>query len=164
MIERGLLTPEDLRDPWGGRFTLRRASRPVITLAIQATELELVSPGPDGRVGTADDVRDPFARVVAAGTPYAVASGEDALMRRLAILSVTERTLAAIAEAYRRTNAEVMEEQIGDAVSARVSEGTIGLGALGTIGHGSGGGGSGYGSGYGAGHGRVGRAPLARGR
>ena len=162
MVERGVIEAEDLADPWGGRFTLRPTSgAPIFALASSAARLELVSPGPDGRPGTADDVRDPFARVVPAGTPYAVASGEDALMRSLAILSVTERTLAAIAEAYRRTNAEVMEEQIGDAVSARVSEGTIGLGALGTIGHGSGTG-SGYGRGAGGLSGRTHRVPSIR--
>lgn len=160
MVERGVIDATDLDDPWGGRFTLRATSGvPIIALSARATRLELVSPGPDGRPGTADDVRDPFARVVPAGTPYAVASGEDALMRHLAILPLTERTLSAIAEAYRRTNAEMSEEEIGDAVSARVSEGTIGLGGLGISGHGAGGSGSGYGRGAGGLRGRTVRAP-----
>lgn len=163
MVERGMIDGHDLDDPWGGRFTLRQiAGAPLFALSPQAAHLELVSPGPDGRVGTRDDVRDPFARVVTAATPYAIASGEDALMRRLAILSPAERTLAAIAEAYTRTNAEMMEEEIGDAVTARVSEGTIGLGSLGTIGHGAGGGGSGYGYGAGGLRGRTTRVPSIR--
>ena len=158
MVERGVIDGSALDDPWGGRFTLRAIrGAPLFALSPRAAHLELVSPGPDGRAGTADDVRDPFARVVPAGTVYAVASGEDALMRRLAILSPTERTLAALTEAYRRTNAEVMEEEIGDAVSAQVSEGVI-LGGIGTVGHGSG-----TGSGYGAGAGGMGLRSSAHG-
>ena len=38
---------------------------------------ELHSPGPDGKVGTADDVRDPFERVLRSGSPYAKAVEED---------------------------------------------------------------------------------------
>lgn len=162
MVERGMIDGHDLDDPWGGRFVLREVAAPLFALSPQAARLELVSPGPDGRAGTRDDVRDPFERVVPASTPYAVASGEDALMRKLAILSPAERTLAAIAEAYTRTNAEMAEEEIGDAVTARVSEGVIGLGSLGTVGHGAGGGGSGYGYGAGGMRGRTARSPSIR--
>ena len=154
MVERGVLAASDLDDPWGGRFALRATRAPVLLLGAPARQLELVSPGPDGRPGTRDDVRDPFARAVPAATPYAIASGEDALMRRLALLSPLARTLAALREAYRRTNAEMAEEEIGDAVAGSASEGSIGLGGLGLIGHGAGGGG---GSGYGSGHGSAGR-------
>jgi hypothetical protein len=163
MVERGIVDASALDDPWGGRFTLRETASPRFALSPYASRLELVSPGPDGRVGTADDVRDPFERAVPAGTVYAVASGEDALMRRLALLSPTARTLAAITEAYTRVNAEVIEEEIGDAVSARVSEGAIGYGGLGLSGMGAGGSGSGYGSGYGRGIGsRSSSSPRLR--
>ncbi|MBX3271520.1 MAG: hypothetical protein KF729_14740 [Sandaracinaceae bacterium] len=163
LVERGLLRATDLDDPWGGRFALRPAARPVFALSPHATSVELVSAGPDGRFGTADDVRDPFARAVPRGTPYALASGEDALMRRLAVLSPVERTLAAIGESYARISAEMTEDEIGDAVAAEISEGTIGLGSLGTIGHGGGGGsGSGYGSGSGSLRGRSARTPQVR--
>jgi hypothetical protein len=167
MVERGIVEASDLDDPWGGRFTLRETASPRFALSTHAARLELVSPGPDGRVGTADDVRDAFERVVPAGTVYAVASGEDALMRQLALLSPTARTLAAISEAYRRENAEVGEELIGDAVSARVSEGALGFGGLGLRGTGRGGGGTGDGAGYGragsarTGHGRVQRLRVS---
>lgn len=164
MIERGLIEEEALGDPWGGRFALHASTHPSVVLSTHATTLELVSPGPDGRLGTGDDVRDPFARAVPAGTPYAVASGEDALMRQLAILSPVERTLEALRAAYGRISAEMTEDEIGDAVHASVSEGTIGLGGLGTIGHGGGGGGtgSGYGSGSGGFRGRSGSVPSIR--
>lgn len=164
MVERGVLDDTALDDPWGGRFALTPAAHPTFVLSTAATGVELVSPGPDGRLGTADDVRDPFARVVPAGTPYAVASGEDALMRALAILSPVERTLPALRAAYSRISAEMTEDLIGDAVHASVSEGTIGLGSIGTIGHGSGGGGSGYGYGSGSGalRGRSSAVPSIR--
>ncbi len=154
MVERGVIADSALDDPWGGRFALVAAAHPTFVLSTEATGVELVSPGPDGRLGTADDVRDPFARVVAAGTPYAVASGEDALMRALAILSPVERTIPALRAAYRRISAEMTEDEIGDAVHASVSEGSIGYGGLGLTGFGSGGGGSGYG--YGGGSGTLG--------
>lgn len=154
MVERGVIADTALDDPWGGRFALTPSAHPTFVLSTAATGVELVSPGPDGRLGTADDVRDPFVRVVPAGTPYAVASGEDALMRALAILSPVERTLPALRAAYQRISAEMTEDEIGDAVHASVSEGTIGLGGFGTVGYGSGGGGSG--SGYGMGSGGLG--------
>jgi hypothetical protein len=152
MVERGLVEASDLRDPWGGQFVLARVARPAFALSQYAAGLELVSPGPDGRPGTADDVRDPFARAVPQGSPYAVACGEDELMRQLALLSPYDRTLAALTEAYLRIAAEITEELIGDAVHGGVSEGALGLGLIGT---GAGGGGTGYGSGYGSGSGSV---------
>lgn len=164
MVELGLVTTHDLDDPWGHRFVLRRTRQPAIVVSEHGANIELVSPGPDGRLGTRDDTRDPFARAVDQGTPYALASGEDALMRQLAVLSPVRRTLAAIRESYGRVNAEVREEQIGDAVSAEVSEGTVGVGGLGLVGHGAGGGGSGSGYGHGAGtiRGRRVRSPRIR--
>ncbi len=155
MVERGVIPSEALDDPWGHQFALTPAAHPTFVLSTAATGVELVSPGPDGRLGTADDVRDPFVRVVAAGTPYAVASGEDALMRQLAILSPVERTLPALRDAYRRISAEMTEDEIGDAVHASVSEGTIGLSGFGTVGFGAGGGGTGSGYGSGSGHGGM---------
>lgn len=159
MVERGLVAASDLKDPWGHQFVLVRVASPTFALSTNAVGLELVSPGPDGRPGTADDVRDPFARVVPAGTPYAVASGEDELLRRLSLLSPYERTLEELDEAYARIMAEMSEELIGDAVHAGVSEGALGLGNIGTIGHGSG---SGYGAGGGGFRGRSARAPMVR--
>jgi hypothetical protein len=129
---------------------------------VEAAGLELVSPGPDGKLGTRDDVRDPFARAVPAGTPYAVASGEDRLMALLARLSPGREALRRLLAAYKRVTAEVAEEQTGDAVAASVSEGLIGnqvgeaygVGGLGLAGTGRGGGG-GTGSGYGRGSGSL---------
>ncbi|MBX7195305.1 MAG: hypothetical protein K1X94_24835, partial [Sandaracinaceae bacterium] len=159
MVERALIEANDLRDPWGGQFVLTRSAHPIFVLSHHAPDIELVSPGPDGRAGTADDVRDPFARVVTVGSPYAVASGEDELLRRLSLLSPYERALEELSTAYTRITAEMSEELIGDAVHAGVREGALGFAGIGTIGHGAGGGG---GSGYGMGRGRLARAPSVR--
>ncbi|MBW2464301.1 MAG: hypothetical protein JRH11_21810, partial [Deltaproteobacteria bacterium] len=163
MVEAGLIEQHELADPWGSHFVLRRTASPVLVVSARATNLELVSPGPDGRVGTRDDVRDPFARAVPLATPYAVASGEDELMRRLAVLSPLTATLEAIRESYQRVTVEMTEEEIGDAVFGAASEGRYGVGGLGLSGTGRGGGG-GYGRGsIGSGlAGRSSRAPRVR--
>lgn len=172
MVARGLVRAEDLADPWGGRFTLRPSRKPSLIMAREAVGLELCSAGPDGVFGNADDVNDIFARAVPAGTPYAIASGEDALMERLSYLSPSETVLTRLLEAYKRVAAEVGEEERGHAVSAKISEGAFldggvvgesyGAGGLGLTGHGSGGGGSGsaYGGRAGSLSGRVARAPM----
>ncbi len=163
MVGAGLIEQHELADPWGGHFVLHTTRSPVLVVSARATNLELVSPGPDGRVGTRDDVRDPFARAVPLATPYAVASGEDELMRRLAVLSPLEATLEALRESYQRRTVEMAEEEIGDAVFGAASEGRYGAGGIGLLGVGSGGGGgSGYGSGRGGMSGRRARAPQVR--
>jgi len=171
MVSRGLLRTEDLADPWGGRFALRPTRHPSLIMAHEAAGLELCSAGPDNIFGTADDVNDVFARAVPAGTPYALASGEDALMERLAYLAPGETVLMHLLESYSRIAAEVQEEQRGEAVAAQISEGAFsddlksigeayGAGGLGLTGRGAGGGGAAYGSRAGSVHGRVGGAML----
>jgi hypothetical protein len=171
MTQQGLIAPSALRDPWGGRFVLRRSVQPAMVVARAAAGWELVSPGPDGVAGNADDVRDPFARVVPAGTPWAIASGEDLLMAALGALAPGEATLRAIAAAYARLTDAAEEEARGDALIAGASEygeadgaESMGLGGLGLRGSGRGGGGSGmgYGSGSGSLRGRSTRSPSVR--
>jgi hypothetical protein len=94
---------------------------------VEAAGLELLSPGPDGNLGTADDVRDPFARVVPAGTPYAVASGEDALMAALSRSTPGENGLWALLADYRRVEDEMLEEATGDAVTPFGRDGALGV-------------------------------------
>lgn len=153
MVGRGLLRAEDLADPWGGHFALRPSRHPSLIIAPEAVGLELCSAGPDTIFGTADDVNDVFARAVPAGTPYALASGEDALLERLSYLAPGETVLAHLLESYGRVAAEVLEEQRGEAVSAQISEGAFadelssahaafGVGGLGLLGHGAGRGGN----------------------
>lgn len=156
LVSSGRIAPDALRDPWGGTFALRRAPGrlSVILLGVQAVGWELSSPGPDGVHGTGDDVRDPLARVIPAGTPYALGIGEDALMVTLAALDPAPTAIAAMLAAYQRVGAGAHEEEVGDIVTARDSAGDAfgsGMGALASVsttGHGSGsGGGQGYGSG-----------------
>lgn len=173
LVQQGLLPPSALHDPWGQTFVLRRTGRrPTVAIAVEAAGLELLSPGPDGVVGNGDDVRDPFARVVPAATPYALASGEDELMMALSLLRPGEGALSALLEAYRRLSDEALEEALGDVAMASMSEealnallgGALGLGSLGTIGHGGGGGsGSGYGRGAGGLRGRRATVPSISG-
>ncbi|MFT3773093.1 MAG: alpha-2-macroglobulin family protein [Minicystis sp.] len=97
---------------------------------------ELHSPGPDGVLGNADDVKDPFERVLRSGTPYAKAAQEDRLVDARLDMEVGEATVSA----WQR----IMEELTGTVLG-----GVVG-GSLGGIGAGGGG------LGYGSGHGRLG--------
>ncbi len=165
LVGLGRITPGALRDPWGGTFALRRTvgRAPAVSLGVRAVGWELSSPGPDGVPGNGDDVRDPFARVLPAGTPYAIGIGEDALMVALAALDPATAAITAMVAAYRRVGSGAHEEEIGDIVTASDSAGEafgaagLGLGNIGTMGHGSG---SGSGSGYGSGGGRGGRTGM----
>lgn len=145
LVRLGVVAPTDLHDPWGGTFVLRRTGRePAFTIAVEAEGYELISPGPDGRLNTADDVRNPFARVVDEGTLYARASGEDQLIAQLSALSPGADVLQDLLEAYARLNDEALEELAGDF-----------LGAGGAVGYG-------YGAGAGGLRGRRARSPSIR--
>lgn len=125
LVELGTLPREALIDPWGNPFTFRRTARPALVFSAEAAEWELSSAGPDGRPGTADDVEDPFARILSEGTPYAVVSGEDALMLRLSALAPGPATLVQMAQAYNAMSLAASQEQTRGPVSGAVSESTI---------------------------------------
>ncbi|MFO0694355.1 MAG: MG2 domain-containing protein [Polyangiales bacterium] len=174
MIQLGILEPEALLDPWGRSFVFRPSPDARLVVSDRAPGWELVSPGPDGRPGTADDVRDPFRRAVAEGTQYAIASGEDDLMRALSTIAPGEGTLQAMLAAYRTMSLAASEEQTGSVVTASASEAygdampsqamdeeSIGYGGLGLVGTGAGGGGVGYGRGSGM-MARASAAPMAQ--
>lgn len=145
LVRLGVIAPTDLHDPWGGTFVLRRTGRqPAFTIAVEAEGYELISPGPDGRLNTPDDVRNPFERVVDEGTLYARASGEDELIAQLSALSPGAEVLQDLIEAYARLNDEALEELIGDR-----------LGAGGAVGFG-------YGAGAGSLRGRRASSPSIR--
>mgnify|MGYP002866995736 CR=1 FL=1 len=74
----------DLVDGWGRPFELRPVARARFQQLQPVAGYELVSAGPDGRVGNGDDLVDPTARVLRAGSLYARAVGEEALLARLA--------------------------------------------------------------------------------
>ncbi len=160
LVQLGTLTSAHLLDPWGRPFSLRRTTSPRVVLSDRAPAWELVSPGPDGRAGTGDDVSNPFGRVVAAGSPYAVASGEDRLMKALSTLAPGPQVLAAMAQAYASISLAARDEQRARTVTASLSEAddalgsldgdaigeAYGYGGLGLRGTGRGGGGSGEGT------------------
>lgn len=136
MVRDNKLAAESLLDPWGGTIQLVRTNAPPTPFLTVARGWELRSPGPDGRIDTADDVRDPFERVVRSGTPYALAMGEDEIVDARWDMRVGDATVQAWQQMFDRLT------------------GT----ALGLSGVGEGGGGQGYGSG----HGRLGGSHATR--
>jgi hypothetical protein len=91
----------------------------------------LVSAGPDGKLGTPDDVRDPFERVLASHTPYAKAVSEDRLVDARWDMRVGDETV----EAWETLLKDVTGRELGDQ----------GENVLGGLGSGSSGGGYGVG-------------------
>ncbi|MEP7122041.1 MAG: alpha-2-macroglobulin family protein [Byssovorax sp.] len=142
LVRDGRLTDDILLDPWGGTIQFTRTSGPPIAFLSVIHGFELHAPGPDGIVGNGDDVRDPFERVLRSGTPYADAVSEDRIVDAKFDLEVGDATVSAWQTLF--------EELTGSSLGG-VGEG-IGLGGIGTVGHGSG---SGSGSGFGSGHGRL---------
>ena len=136
LVRDGRISEDLLLDPWGGTLQFVAQPGPPLPFLTVVRGFELRAPGPDGRPGTADDVRDPFERVVRSGTPYARAMGEDRVVDARYDMEVGEPTVAGWQA--------LLEEQTGKTLG--------GLGSIGTIGHGSG---SGSGSGFGSGHGRL---------
>lgn len=146
VVRQGMLQPSDLLDPWGGELRLvKRRGLPLPFLTVRG--FALVSPGPDGRLETADDVSDPFQRVLRSGSPYAVAMREDELVDARLDMQVGDATV----DAWQ----SIIEQVTGE---------TLGAGGLGLSGIGEGGGGRGEGIGLGSigtiGHGRGGRSSL----
>lgn len=158
LVELQMVEPVDLIDPWGRSFVFRPAQggAPRVVLSDRAPTFELVSAGPDGRAGTGDDVRDPFRRILPQGTPYSVASGEDAIMKAIASLAPAATTLQGMLGAYDTMNLAAIDEQRQSSVSSTPSEEVSGEGyfddammpqAMGSL--------SGSGSGYGGGAGSA---------
>ena len=170
LVQLGMVQARDLTDPWGHAYVFRRIpGHPRVAVSERALDWELASPGPDGRLGSADDVKDPFARAVPEGTPYAVASGEESLLRRFASLAPSQIVLSRMGGAYARLGLAAQEEQQQGPVTASSSETSDEEVALaeeadmddmvmgGMAGEGGGG------SGYGRGGGRLAaRAPAAQ--
>lgn len=137
MVATSTLSSSALLDPWGGTFAFTASRGAGIPFLSVVRGFELHSPGPDGALGTADDVSDPFARVVSSNTPYARASAEDRIADAKFDMEVGDATV----EAW----TTLLRENTGS--------------ALGLSGSGEGGGGSGYGNGSG----RLGGSHTTRG-
>lgn len=105
MIENGTSAPVELDedrmvDAWGRPFQLIPTARPRFTLLQPIVGFELVSAGPDGRYGNADDVFDPTARVLATDSLYARSVQEDSLVARLRGVELSRATLVALGTAF----------------------------------------------------------------
>jgi hypothetical protein len=178
LVQLRMVNADALLDGWGRPFVFLRVTgrRPRFPVAARALDWELASPGPDGRPGTGDDVKDPLARAVPAGSIYALTSGEDELLRRLSLVSPGEDVLRRLQRAYAEISLAAREEgRLSDVVASRSEGGAMAdldfaeedgaFGGLGVAGTGRGGGGSGEGTvglgtlGRGAGAGRRARAP-----
>ena len=136
LVQDELLTHADLLDPWGGTMQFVRSPGPHLPF-MTTRGFRLQAPGPDGRIGTPDDVRDPFDRVLRSKTPYAEAVGEDRLVDARLDMQVSDETVAkweSLLETLTGTSLGL--SGIGEGGGGR-GEG-IGLGTIGTIGHGAG--------------------------
>ncbi len=143
LVREGRLAEGDLLDPWGGTIQfVRGAGAPVPFLSV-VRGFELHAPGPDGASATADDVRDPFERVLRSGTPYASAVQEDRVVDARFEVEVGDATV----EAWQQLFSNLFGSSLGGSGGLGLSgigeggggrgEG-IGLGSIGTLGHGRG--------------------------
>jgi hypothetical protein len=128
LLEEHKLDDAALLDPWGGTIQFARATGPALPFVSVISGFELRAPGPDGTLGSADDVRDPLGRVLQSKSPYAVAVGEDKVVDARAQLAVGDATVSAWSS--------LLESLTGT-----------------SLGHGAG---TGTGQGFGSGHGRLG--------
>lgn len=81
LVEDGNVETNALFDAWGHPFVMRRTQRTSFLPAVPGWEV--ASAGPDGVIGSRDDMADPFVRVLPATSLYAEAVGENALIARL---------------------------------------------------------------------------------
>ncbi|MBK8171255.1 MAG: hypothetical protein IPK60_13040 [Sandaracinaceae bacterium] len=94
--------PQKLADAWGRPFALRPAQggRARFALLVPVPGYELVSSGPNGRFGDADDVWDPTGRVLSETSLYGRAVGENALVARLHGVELGRATASLVQAAF----------------------------------------------------------------
>ena len=145
LVRDGTLTDDQLLDPWGGTIQYVRGNGPAPAPFLGTIHgFELHAPGPDGMVGTADDVRDPFERVVRSGSPYARAMQEDKLVDAKWDMVVSETTIAAWQKLFEDLTGRTLGFGAGglglsgSGAGGGGSASGIGLGSMGSIGHGVG--------------------------
>jgi hypothetical protein len=97
-----LLERADLFDGWGHPFVVRPApgGRARFGMIAPVAGYEVLSVGPDGRPGTADDVWDPLARVLPSGGAYATAVDEDAFIARAGGVELGRATISSLAALF----------------------------------------------------------------
>lgn len=133
LVRADRINQSGLLDPWGGTFEFVHGGSGLPFLTV-SPGWELHAPGPDGRIGTGDDVRDPFERVVKSGSPYAEAMGEDEIVDSRLDMRVGDATVSKWQEMFDRLTGQV-------------------------LGNGSG---TGTGQGFGSGHGRLGGSHISK--
>jgi len=145
LVRDTALPAETLLDPWGGTIQFVRGNGNLNVPFLGVVRgFELHAPGPDGQIGTADDVRDPFERVVRSGSPYARAVKEDSIVDAKWDMIVGDDTMRNWQEVFERATGRELGIGAGGMGLTGVGEGGggrgegIGLGGLGTIGHGRG--------------------------
>jgi hypothetical protein len=134
LVRDDVIAAADLLDPWAHGLAFVRARGPRVPFLSLVPGYALQSAGPDGRFGTADDVRDPFQRVLASKSPYAKAVKEDRIVDSRWDMRVGDDTV----DAWKATLEELTGTTFGGSDSA-----------YGTGGLGSAGGGEGFGGGAG---------------
>jgi hypothetical protein len=150
LVREGRLHEGDLVDPWGGTLQFVKSTGPAFPFLTAVRGFELRSPGPDGKAGTRDDVRDPFERVLRSGSPYADAVQEDRVIDAKLEMEVGDATVDGWKQLFSSLFGNVWGNEIGDSSGSGglglsgVGEGGggrgegIGLGGIGTLGHGRG--------------------------
>lgn len=139
LVRDNTLAAEGLLDPWGGTIQFVKTGAPPVPFLTAVRGYALQAPGPDGKIGTADDVKDPFERVVKSSSPYADAMGEDEIVDAKWNMRVGDATVSGWQDMF-----------------ARLTGTALGSGS-----------GTGTGQGFGSGHGRLGgshetKAPSLR--
>ncbi len=132
LVRADALHASDLLDPWAHNFVFVHDGGPRVPFLSVVPGQRLISAGPDGRIGTADDVRDPFQRVLTSKTPYAVAVDEDRLVDARWDMRVGDDTVTA----WKETLETLTGSQLGGGEE-------FGEGGLNGSGYGSGAGGLG---------------------
>ncbi|MFO0562108.1 MAG: hypothetical protein U0269_29105 [Polyangiales bacterium] len=96
------ISADDMVDGWGNRFVLRAApgGRGRFSFLSPVAGYDLVSAGPDERIGTGDDVVNPFVRVLPSGGAYARAVDEDGLIARLNGVELGRATIARLSAVF----------------------------------------------------------------
>ncbi|MCU0671812.1 MAG: hypothetical protein MUE69_03350 [Myxococcota bacterium] len=108
LVDEGRIETSDLRDGWGGAIALRPSARPRFSLFTPVAGYELLAPGPDGAIGSRDDLWDPLARVLPSGL-YADAVDEEGLLLRLRGVSLAHATLTELGAIYEAVDSGASE-------------------------------------------------------
>jgi Alpha-2-macroglobulin family len=124
MVRSEAIEAGALLDPWGHGMTFVRSAGPRIPFLSVVPGYRLLSAGPDGRFGTADDVQDPFQRVLVSKTPYASAVEEDRLVDAKWDMRVSDETVQAWTDLLQELTGRTMGDQSGQGY------GSGGLGSL----------------------------------